>query len=342
MKTLLILLALATNLNAQDIVKWNTLYTDGNLKIANLKKIEIDTAAIYLSSETHGIASNNIIKNVFFEYLYENYGVRNFLIEYAPSRAFLNNYFLINGDKDAYGKEIQKLVSFYRNLPANKKYRYWGIDFDIAKDRFPDYYKAIKLIIGDSLYKNILVSHKIIGEENEKNALKIDSVLNQLLVNDSAYLKKLIAKENWLDFKLILQSCKQFKKGWKRDYLIYQQYLKTELYFYENNEHVKRCFGQFGSDHIINSWKDNFYHLLKKDSLIVNKKIVRMANQYVNCRSDYYGDGKELEYYKSTRIISKKLNKAFLQETKPKIVIIDKGKVNLKHFDICTVSMNFK
>ena len=276
MKTLLILLVLATNLNAQDIAKWNTLYTDGNLKIANLKKIELDTAAIYLSSELHGIASNNIIKNVLFEYLFENYGVRNFLIEYSPSIAFLENYFMINGEKETPRKEFQKFKEYYKNSPLDKKYRYWGIDFDIAKNRFNQYYKAIKIIIGDSLYKNILVSYKISEEKNEKNALKIDSVLNQLLVNDSANLQKLIAKENWLDFKLILQSCKQFKKGWKRDYLIYQQYMKTEPYFYENTEHAKRSFGQFGKDHIINSWKDNFYHLLKKDSLIVNKKIVRI------------------------------------------------------------------
>ncbi len=342
MKLLLILFLITTYANAQGVAKWDTLYTEGNIKIEKLKNIKIDTAEIYLSSELHGIAANNIIKNTFFEYLLDTYGVRNYLVEYSPSIAFLDNYFLTNGNNEALGKDGQTILNFYRKMPQEKKYRYWGIDFDITKNRYPQYFKAIKIIVGDSFFKNILLNNKISAEENEKNALKIDNVLNQLLVNDSTYLQELIAKEYWLDFKLILSSCKQFKKGKKRENTIYQQYLKTVPFFYENNQHLKRCFGQFGKDHISNNWKQNLYHLLKKDSLVNNRKIVRIANQYISCQSDYYGNGKELKFYKNTGIADQKLNKPFLKETKPKIVLIDKASLYLKGFDICTISMNFK
>jgi hypothetical protein len=248
----------------------------------------LDSCRVFLSGENHQyVKSNNKIKMELLQFLHNQYGFNNLIIELGYSRGYMLNQY-INNDSTFYellaSNTDKEYLEFYKKLrklnlsfPENKRIQVHGIDVE----RFPeDGFILMKKIlepyqnIPDSLvfmienikaYSTYFMSRKSIetSEDDDEryqynytsfyNSKTIDTLLNEYRQNRTLFQNYL--KNDFELFDKVFQTIAEHRK-YERYSSMPHQYVYRETYMFNNlknlllNNPTAKFYGQFGRCHV--------------------------------------------------------------------------------------------
>lgn len=267
---------------------------------------------MFLIGETHGVSSNPKLVMEMLPYLHEKANVRNLLIEFGYTDAYLINYYLATGDsfylrplfyyryKD-YHDFWRELYQFNQKLPKEKRVTVVGIDFEYSR---PLAFVLNSLIIrGDKIpdeilpaLTNIMVMDDSLSEIGKRKFLLHlrKDVYEKQEIYEKYFGKRFPILKYIIDNNSFYASYDNRDKEMQNNFLKYHKELKGNY------------LGIMGMFHA-NASKDqkyDFAYQLNYDIFSSFKgKVLSFNCHYENCHSHYRNETRELtggllSYYK--------------------------------------------
>lgn len=233
--------------------------TIDNAELESFNKIIKDKRIIF-TNEMHGVNENSIIQTKISQYLIDNWGLRNILVEAGYAEGIILNSYIQTGDNEileeykknhlmnksnniSYYEYIKALYEKNKELPDGSKLRIFGIDsienvncvkmfIDLLiknkPDLSPDQINALNTFNTEIRETEILNS--TLEYEAKENKTKVINAVNKLeshiASNDVEYEYKL--GESFFDLKVILNNIKNTQEISGK--LLNDNYNKKEFY----------------------------------------------------------------------------------------------------------------
>lgn len=247
----------------------------------------------YLTSEYHGVSSNNKVEEYFYRELVQKHNVRTIIVEKGIGKAYLLNQYLKTGDTsylnlyitehpENYKEVKEKLITLKMlndTLSFDDKITIFGIDVT-EEDEHQYMRKFFKLLIRDEIKNSKLQQHlfSIIQSDSFPNNIsEIKKTLSHFTPpNDYTVDFDNIVKSYlfWLDFKINFWDV---KKRRYRELYLYENILKNQS-LYKGN-----LYGQFGMHHT-KIKEGSMAYFLKNDTTF-KCSIITYGSFYFNCKS---------------------------------------------------------
>lgn len=267
---------------------------------------------VFLIGETHGVASNPKLLMEMLPYLHEKANVRNLIIEFGYTDAYLINYYLATGDSfylkslfyyryKEYRDFWRELYNFNQSLPKEKRVTVVGIDFEYSR---PLAFVLNSLITrGKKIPKEILpaITDIMIMDDSLSEVGKRKFLLR---LRKDVYAKQAIYEgyfgNGFPILKQIIDNNSFYASFYKRDKEMQNNLLK---YHKELNGNYLGLLGMFH----VNASKDQRYEFayqLNHDIYSPFKgKVLSFNCHYENCHSHYRNQTRDLtggllSYYK--------------------------------------------
>lgn len=310
--------------NTQPQMKeYNCISFGGNAK-QNFSMLDsvVGNYQVFLIGETHGVSANPKIVMEMLPYLHEKANVRNLLIEFGYTDAYLINYYLATGDsfylnplfyyryKD-YHNFWRELYHFNQKMPKEKRITVVGIDFE--------YSRPLAFVLNSLITRGKKIPDEILPAIT--NIMVMDDSLSEigkrkflLHLRKDVYAKQAIYEEyfgkSFAILKYIIDNNSFYASFYKRDKEMQNNFIKYHKDLKGN------YLGIMGMFHV-NASKDQRYEFayqLNNDIFSPFKgKVLSFNCHYENCHSHYRNELRDLSgglltYYK---VFNKKEMKFF-------------------------------
>jgi hypothetical protein len=265
-----------------------------NKKYGSLLSSAVDNlnqADFYFVGQAHGNQANIIIEKGLLLSLSNKFNVRNYILEYGQSLAFLLNQYLETGQDSILSfinskgnfDLVKTIKSFNDTVSDLRKIKFFGVDFENRLDgKWTK--KAIEIIsdkikLADNHPLQILLN-SVINQEPKSEKQNLDA-LKTYLKNNEQNCRTLLGKY-YVDVLLISNS--EFAFSPKRDKAMFANFklLYNELTRTEANP---KFFASFGFGHVNPDNKNGLpYRLLEDGDSPIKGKVSIIGAQYYNCR----------------------------------------------------------
>jgi hypothetical protein len=250
----------------------------------------------YIAGEMHHTAPDRIMEFSLFKKLNRDYNVRNLLIEYPYSLSYIVNKFMVTGDtslllsfspkRSDYREFYLQLRALYLTLPPDQQFRVFGIDFELDRERYLYYNKAITEIFRKADLPAAIMQQ--VEKALTQNSEKASRVLNDFFLSTFDQYKTLYRQQlgtEYDDFTIIINRNNKFSSS--RDKQLFKNFRQLEPYFLKGKDSRPRFFCQFGLAHVLPEYNRNFRNLVLDQ---YTSEVFTIGYQYYNCKVSNKGE----------------------------------------------------
>ena len=242
----------------------------------------------YLIGESHTYLANNDFQFALIMALHPG-GVYNILSEQPHAVCFLFNEFLETGNDSLLQKIkpyatynlLKKIRQFNLLKNAEKRVRYYGVDYLDTDFDFDNYLLSLKIIHSKRKGKempidNIIAQLLLKQELTKKEITLTDNAIHTRLLSDSSNYKLHYGKYY---YDLLLLSDNMIGRSPNRDTKIFSKFLVLYKFLLEIQKTKPKFLSFYGIGHLF-----NFGNLLNLDNASpVKQSVFRIAIQYIHC-----------------------------------------------------------
>ena len=256
--------------------------------LTNLLIDKLDTKDFYLIGEAHTFLANNDFQFSLIKALHK-LSVYNIANELPHSTCFIFNQYLDTGNDSlltllkpsATYNILKKVREFNQNQQADKKIKYYGIDYIGAENDYSNYKISLRLIRNKIPSKNLpldIFLDKYLRKEKflYQDIVEINDTLFLKLQSDSTIYKTHFGI--YFD-DLLLMASNMVGNKTNRDSNIFKSFSLLYRQLYQKQKSIPKFIAFYGMGHL-----DNFGNILLKDNKSpVKNSVCKIPIQYINC-----------------------------------------------------------
>ena len=278
-------------------ISFQCLDTSANFyQLLRLPDNDIQQNNIFFLGIAEGVKLNDYLDLLFIKYLHSKTNIKNILIEYGESTAWLINQYLtsgnekylinvVNGSKD-YLHFFRQLYDYNNTLPQNQKIEYWGVDFErtkATKDMMQ--YMFVKTAHLPATLIPFINNMKEISS-NDRTAYQFLKNSRKAFYKNEALLKNNLTNIDFEALKLVIENDARLDRMNKRNKRMYENFIKIDSPMPEGT----KVFGLFGCTHTVLNNGIAFASKVNHSTVAAfRNKVLSFNVHYANTFSNYYG-----------------------------------------------------
>ncbi|RAJ06502.1 hypothetical protein LX64_01629 [Chitinophaga skermanii] len=251
-----------------------------------------DSTKVVLLSEVHNVGVNKALQYDIIEQLSKK-GFRHVLLEMPFSYSIIANGYMKTGDKFLLEQLAttceqkafwQKAYALQQTLPPNQQIHFWGLDFEVDKNRIPYWTSALQVLSRFYRYpqelRNIFMNLPPSASKNEvmTAGFEIQTYLQKNFRDTSEGMQLL---------RILLNRTPKAPKN--RDAEMYKAFQEIDVFINQRYE-TPKYFGAFEVAHVNPANKSAFAMNIQGEASQWRNAVMLIGTQYVHCKASAPGE----------------------------------------------------